>query len=142
MTVIQTAMTKRILVLGASSGLLATVMSIMYTSSYNSALGSNFSQIISTTGTTIASIIGCMLIAVGYILLKKRWTSDRMEGIFHCSLFILSFVSILGPFSANLPLDIESPELFPGLMIPMHFFPILSWLVLKSFFVKPNGYIS
>ena len=49
---------------------------------------------------------------------------------------ILTFASILGPFATKLPLDVEMPELFPGLTVPMHFFPALAWFTLKPLFIK------
>jgi hypothetical protein len=45
-------------------------------------------------------------------------------------------VSLAGAFGAKLPLDIEAPELFPGLVVPMHFFPALGWFTLKPLFFR------
>ena len=47
---------------------------------------------------------------------------------------VLSFASIISPISMSLPLDIESPELFPGLVVPMHFFPALAFFAISPFF--------
>jgi len=30
------------------------------------------------------------------------------------------------------------PELFPGLVVPMLFFPALAWFTLKPLFIKPG----
>src|SRR5215212_10280747 len=46
------------------------------------------------------------------------------------------FASILAPFAMKLPFDIETPELFPGLIVPMHFFPALAWFTLKPLFIR------
>jgi len=40
----------------------------------------------------------------------------------------------------SLPLDIEYPEMFPGLAITMHFFPAIIFFGLYPFFTKPRGY--
>jgi len=47
---------------------------------------------------------------------------------------ILSFASIIGAMDASLPLDIDFPELFPGLVVPMHFFPALAFFTFQPFF--------
>jgi hypothetical protein len=38
----------------------------------------------------------------------------------------------------SLPLDIEYPELFPGLVVPMHFFPAYAFLTIYPFFKQTN----
>ena len=80
-----------------------------------------------------ASLFGTMLMALGYGILKWRHWS-RMKGVLNILISILSFASILGPISMTLPLTIEMPEMFPGLVIPMHFFPVLAFLTIAPFF--------
>jgi hypothetical protein len=38
------------------------------------------------------------------------------------------------PISISLPLDIKFPELFPGLGVPMVFFPSLAWYTINPLF--------
>jgi hypothetical protein len=83
----------------------------------------------------LASLSGGVLAAVGY------WAADKLlkakgEIVFNLVFSILSFATLLAPFAAKLPLDIEAPELFPGMVIPMHFFPALAWFTLKPIFIK------
>jgi hypothetical protein len=80
-------------------------------------------------------ILAGLLASTGYGLLTK-WLPRAGEIIFNFVLVILTFASILGPFATKLPLDIEMPELFPGLTVPMHFFPALAWFTLKPLFIK------
>ena len=63
-----------------------------------------------------------------------KWKGAKMIGWLNVLIAVLSFVSIIGVLGMVLPLDIESPEMFPGLAIPMHFFPALAFFAVKPFF--------
>jgi hypothetical protein len=128
-------MLKRSLALGIVSGLLAGIASLVYAKVYHSSLGADFSKVARTVGILAGSIFGTILAALGYWILNK-WLKDKGEIVFNFLFVLLSFASIAGPFAAKLPLDLEAPELFPGLVIPMHFFPVLAWLTLKPLFLK------
>jgi len=60
----------------------------------------------------------------------------KTDMVFNLLFVVLTFASILRPIGFIMPLDQESPELFPGLAVPMHFFPALGWFALKPFFGK------
>ncbi len=129
-------MLKRLLFLGIVSGLLAGVAAIIYQKVYSTALSVDFSAVVKTAAIPIATIVGCLLAALGnwvlYLLLKSK-----SEVIFNLLFAILSFASIAPAFGAKLPLDSPAPpELLPGLVIPMHFFPIMAYLVIRPLFIK------
>jgi len=128
-------MFKRSLFLGIIAGLLAGVASVVYQRVYFSSLGADFTKVASPMSIIAASTIGCILASIGYWLLTK-WLKNTGEVIFNFVFVILSFASILAIFAAKLPLDLETPELFPGLTVPMHFFPALAWFTLKPLFIK------
>ena len=128
-------MLKRSLLLGVVSGILAGVAAIIYQKVYSSSLGVNFAVIVKPAGVFITNIAGCLIAALGYWILDK-WLRNKTDIVFNFIFAILSFASILPAFAAKLPLDTASPELFPGLVIPMHFFPALAWLTLKPIFIK------
>ncbi len=130
-------MFKKIIFLGLVSGLLAGIAALVYANVYNSALGTDFSQIVKPTGIMMTSLIGCLLAAVAYYF-SNRWLKNTGEIIFNLVFVLLTFASILGPFATQLPLEIEMPELFPGLTVPMHFFPALAWFTLKPLFIRPE----
>ena len=46
------------------------------------------------------------------------------------------FMSLLWPIAFRFKPPIDSVDLFPGMVIPMHFFPALSWYTLKPFFFR------
>lgn len=130
-------MFRKLLLLGIVAGVLAGLTSLIYQKVYTTSLGVDFSKIVMPAGIVIACVVGCLVAAVGYWLLNK-WLKSKTEIVFNFIFVILSFASILGAFAAKLPLDTNSPELFPGLVIPMHFFPVLAWLTLRPLFIKNN----
>jgi hypothetical protein len=78
-------------------------------------------------------VFGCMLMASGNAVLLRLGKLKWM-GWFNILVAVLSFASIISPISMSLPLDINNPELFPGLVVPMHFFPALAYFTLAPFF--------
>ena len=128
-------MIKKSLLLGAASGILAGIASIIYQKVYAATLGTDFATIAKPVGIIASSLIGGLIAAVGFWLLDK-WLKSRGEIVFNLVFTILSFASILPALAFRLPVDIEMPELFPGLVIPMHFFPALAWFTLKPLFIK------
>jgi hypothetical protein len=131
-------MFKKLFLLGIASGILSAIAALIYNKIYFTAMAVDFSKIINPL--SIVSIcLGAGIIASVAYTIFHRWLKSKTDIIFNPIFAILSFATVMSPFSAKLPLDIQSPELFPGLAIPMHFFPVLAWLVLKPlFFKKPE----
>lgn len=128
-------MLKKLLLLGAVSGSLSAVAAIIYQKVYAASLGENFIQIAKPFNIFAINIIGGLLASTGFWLLHK-WLKSNTEIVFNLLFSLLSFLSIIPAFGFRLPVTIETPELFPGLVIPMHFFPALAWLTLKPIFIK------
>jgi hypothetical protein len=128
-------MIKKSLLLGAVSGILAGVAGVVYQKVYAASLGADFVGIAKPVNIVMTTIIGGLIAAVGFWLMDK-WLKGKGEIAFNLVFAILSFASILPAFAFRLPFDIESPELFPGLVVPMHFFPALAWFTLKPLFIK------
>jgi uncharacterized membrane protein len=128
-------MFKKLLLLGLVSGVLAAVAALIYQKIYVNSLGADFSAIVKPVNIVIVCTLAGLLASTGYGLLTK-WLPRAGEIFFNFVLVILTFASILGPFATKLPLEIEMPELFPGLTVPMHFFPALAWFTLKPLFIK------
>lgn len=95
----------------------------------------DFGKIVTPAGMFISSFIGTFLMSLGYFLLLK-WNKPHFLPIANILYSAISFGTIVGAIAFKLPLDAEFPELFPGLTIPMHFFPALSFLALAPFFIK------
>lgn len=127
---------KSTLILGAISSTLASIACIIYAKIYSETQLVDFSKVANNISFILSSSIGCFLMASGYKLILA-WKGENTLGWINIIYSVLSFASIIGVIGYNLPLEIEFPEMFPGLVIPMHFFPILSFLTVYPFF-KPN----
>lgn len=123
--------------MGIAGSLLSSLASIIYLNIYKEAFMVDFSKIAGTSNIIAACAIGCFLMAIGYNLAIK-WTGTKYIGWLNIAYSVISFATIAGVFGFNLPLDTESPELFPGMIIPMHFFPVLSILTIIPFFKLIN----
>ena len=134
-------MSKRIFFWGLSAGVLSTVASIIYNRIYFFAMEADYSRLINAGSLASINLLSCLFAATGFWLMKK-WFSNKAEVIFNFTFTILSFASIIIPIAATLPLEVGSPELFPGLAVPMHFFPAMAWYTLRPLFVinaAPNN---
>ena len=95
----------------------------------------DFSQVINASSIIGASVFGCMLMSIGYMALIK-WGKLQWIGWLNILIVTLSFLTIFLPVAMRLPLDVDFPEMFPGLVIPMHFIPALTFLTISPFFYK------
>ena len=128
-------MFKKALLLGIVSGLLAGVAGVIYAKIYYTANEADFSKVASTVSILAASLFGGVLAAVGYAL-ADRLLKTKGEIVFNLIFTLLSFASLLLPIGHRFSPPIDTPELFPGMVIPMHFFPALGWYTLKPLFIK------
>ena len=120
---------------GILAGVLAAIASVVYNNVYTAALVVDFSKVVNIGGIIGTSIFGCVLASFGYHFFSKMVRSNT-DVWFNTVFLVLTYASCVGPFSASLPMDIQSPELFLGLTIPMHFFPIMFWLAVKPLFLN------
>lgn len=127
--------------LGLSTGIFSFVACIVYDRIYFFALEANFSKLVNAASLAGINLLAGMFAALGYWTMKK-WFRNKTDIIFNLCFTILSFAAIIVPISINLPLDIQNPELFPGLTIPMLFFPAIAWYTLKPFFIKETHHQS
>jgi len=128
-------MFKKALTLGIVSGLLAGLAGLIYAHLYYSINEADFSKVASSIRIVASSLAGGVLAAIGFWALNK-WLKDKGEIVFNLLFATLSFVSLLTPIAFKLPTSMETPELFPGMVIPMHFFPALAWFTLKPLFIR------
>lgn len=124
---------KKIFQQGGIACILSACAGLIYFKIYQTSLDTHFDKILNRGSIIGASIFGCMLIATGYALLL-RFKKQNWAGGLNLLIAILSFASVVSPISMKLPLDIASPELFPGLAVPMHFFPAFAFFCLAPFF--------
>lgn len=118
-----------------ATGIFASVASIIFNKVYIFAFEISFGKLVNY-GTLIGwNVAACLLAGFGYWAAKK-YLPRKADIVFNIIFTLLSFASIYIPMTISLPLNIQNPELFPGLVIPMHFFPVVGWFTLKPIFLK------
>jgi hypothetical protein len=130
-------MLRKLLLLGLVSGILAGLLSVIYAKFYTHYLGVDFSTIATPVKIMLSSVLGCLVAAIGFWLLHK-FLGSKTEAVFNLLFTIVSFATLFGAIAAKLPLELQSPELFPWLVFPMHLFPVLGWLTLEPLFFPPR----
>jgi hypothetical protein len=125
---------KRHLYHGLTSGIMASMAAIVYSRIHHFTTLADFSTVINS-GTIISlNLIVCLIFSIGYFYFSKiRFKRGILA--FHLLISILSFSAVIIPISIILPLSVKNPELFPGLAVPMVFFPALAWFTFKPLFV-------
>lgn len=124
---------RKTLLLAGISSVLSITACLIYNKIYSGSFYVDFSKVLSPTSVIMTCLVGCTLMSLGYALVM-RWRPSVNIGWINIVYTILSFASIIMVLSFKLPLEIEFPELFPGLAIPMHFFPVLAFLTIVPFF--------
>lgn len=115
------------------SGILASVAAIIYSRIYFFATEADFSKVLNPISLTALSLFICIAAALlNYGL--TRLLKKRGEIVFNFLFSILSFAAVMVPISISLPLSVKLPELFPGLAVPMVFFPAIAWYTVNPFF--------
>jgi hypothetical protein len=128
-------MFKRVFFWGLIAGILAFVAAIIFKRIHEFATYTDFSQVLSLPVLLSLNIGICLVASLLYWGLLK-WLGKRGEVIFNFVFVLSLFASITLSFALTLPLNIQFPELFPGLSVPMHFFPALAWFTLRPLFVS------
>jgi hypothetical protein len=129
-------MYKRIFFQSLLAGVLAAIACIIYNRIYFFATEADFSRVLNILSMTGYSIMICLI--AGFIYWAfSIWLKKKGLIIFNFLFSILSFAAVIIPISVSLPLDIEFPELFPGLAVPMVFFPLIAWYTVQPLFTRP-----
>lgn len=122
---------------GLTSGVMAAVAAIIYSRIHFFATQADFSAIVNP-GTMISlNLIACLVFSILYYFFTGKSKKGRIV-TFHLLISILSFAAVIIPISISLPLSVRNPELFPGLTVPMIFFPALSWFTFKPLFIPDS----
>ncbi|HTD97939.1 MAG TPA: hypothetical protein VK668_01580 [Mucilaginibacter sp.] len=130
-------MFKRIFFHGLAAGILSAIAAAGYNRFYIFATETDFSKVLNYASLTGLSLAVCMVATFLYYGLTK-WLPKRGEIVFNFIFSIASFACVIIPIAITLPLNIESPELFPGLAAPMVFFPAIAWYTLRPLFEIKN----
>jgi hypothetical protein len=128
-------MFKKIFFYSITAAVLSALSCFIYNRIYFFATEADFSKVLNTGTIVGINLIACLIAGAGYWALTM-WLKKTGEVIFNFAFAILSFASVIFPISMSLPLDVKTPELFPGLAVPMHFFPALAWFTIRPLFIK------
>ncbi len=118
------------------AGLLASIAGLIYNRIYLFATEVDFSRVLNTRSIIGLNMMVCLLAGILYWAMVK-WLKQKGEIVFNFLLSIISFACVMIPISITLPLKIQMPELFPGLAVPMVFFPAMAWYTIKPLFILP-----
>ena len=130
-------MFKKDFIHGIIAGILASIAGIIYSHVYFFANEANFSSIVNIYSIIGLNVSACIVIAFIHAA-SVKWLKKNAELVFNLVLSVLSFSLIVIPLSITLPLNIQFPELFPGLVVPMLFFPSIAWFTLNPLFDRPE----
>jgi hypothetical protein len=123
---------------GILASILSSVAGIVYQHIYRFAYEVDFSKVLGIPKIIGFSLLVCMLaVFLNYIFC--RLFSKGGEVVFNFLFSTLSFACVMIPISITLPLNIQFPEMFPGLAVPMVFFPVIAWFTVSPLFAnKPE----
>jgi hypothetical protein len=130
-------MFKKDFIHGIIAGILASIAGIIYSRVYFFANEADFSVLINPVIIIGLNLSGCILIAAVHALFLKLLRKNG-ELVFSLFLSVFSFALIVVPISISLPLTVKFPELFPGLAVPMLFFPAIAWFAINPVFNLPK----
>jgi hypothetical protein len=126
-------MFKKYFLNGLAAGIFSGLAAFFYYRIYVDALEVSYGSIVTPAGIFSVSLFAGMLIALFCFGIDKLFKKE-MPVLTNFLLTGGTLVSIIIPFMISLPLDMEHPELFPGLVVPMQLFPVLGWFMFKPMF--------
>jgi hypothetical protein len=126
-------MFKKIFFHALLASVITALAAIIYDRIYFFATEADFSKIINIGSIISLSAIVCFCMGFAYYGIARLFKS-KAAIVFNFLFSILSFCAVMYPISVSLPLDIKFPELFPGLAVPMVFFPLLAWHTVRPIF--------
>ena len=115
------------------AGILASVAGIIYNRIYYFATEADFSRVLNTGSIIALNMMVCLVAGMLYWALAKS-LKKKGDVVFSFLFSIVSFGCVIIPISISLPLQVKLPELFPGLAVPMVFFPAMAWYTVKPLF--------
>jgi hypothetical protein len=117
------------------AGILAAVAANIYNQIYFFATQVDFTAVLNPVSITALNI-GISLIAGLLYWLHVTLFKDKGPVVFNFVYSVGSFACVIIPIAFSLPLSQPFPELFPGLAVPMVFFPVISWMTIDPLFQK------
>jgi hypothetical protein len=127
--------TKTLFIQSLVAGILAAIAANIYNQIYFFATEIDYSNIINVVSLISLNIIISLLAGILYGLLTALFKTKGAI-IFNFVYSVGSFACVIIPIAMTLPLSTPNPELFPGLTVPMVFFPVIAWMTIDPLFKK------
>ncbi|NOT73599.1 MAG: hypothetical protein HOP08_01635 [Cyclobacteriaceae bacterium] len=128
-------MTRTVFIQSLVAGILAAIAANIYNQIYFFATQVDYSAIINPLNLVLMNLVVSLLAGLLSSGLTKLFNA-RGAIAFNFIYSIVSFASLIIPLAITLPLSTPFPELFPGLTVPMVFFPVISWMTIDPLFKK------
>jgi len=128
-------LTKTIFIQSLVAGILAAIAANIYDRIYFFATQIDYSNIINPVSLIGFNLAVSLIAGLLYWLLTSLFKS-KGPIIFNFVYSVGSFACVIIPISITLPLSTQFPELFPGLTVPMVFFPVIAWMTIDPLFKK------
>jgi len=128
-------LTKNLFIHALVAGILAAIAANIYNQIFFYASQVDFSNILNPVSITALNIGVSLAAGVLYWLLVVLFRS-KGPIIFNFVYAMGSFASVLIPMMYTLPLSQQYPEMFPGLSVPMVFFPVIAWMTIDPLIKK------
>jgi len=126
---------KKVLIQSLVAGILAAIAANIYNQIYFFATQVDYSNIINIYSLVGLNLLVSLVAGLLYWLLTMFFKSTGAT-IFNFVYSVGSFACVIIPIAITLPLSTPFPELFPGLTVPMVFFPVIAWLTIDPLFKK------
>lgn len=128
-------MTKTLFIQSLVAGILAAIAANIYNRIYFFATQIDYSNIVNVVGIISINLFVSILAGLLYWLLTALFKS-KGPIVFNFMYSMGSFACVIIPITMTLPLSTPYPELFPGLTVPMVFFPVIAWMTIDPLFKK------
>jgi len=127
--------TRVIFIQSLVAGILAAIAANIYNQIYFFATEIDYSAIINPASLIGLNLLVSLFAGLIYLLLTTLFRTHGAT-IFNFVYSVGSFACVIIPISITLPLSVAFPELFPGLAVPMVFFPVIAWMTIDPLFKK------
>ena len=128
-------MKKAVFIQSLVAGILAAIAANIYDRIYFFATQVDYSGLINPltlVGLNIFVSLFAGLLYTGLTYFFKRKGAIAFNFVYSVG----SFACVIIPIAFTLPLSQPFPELFPGLAVPMVFFPVIAWMTIDPLFRK------
>ena len=131
-------MTRTVFLQSLVAGILAAIAANIYHQIYFFATEIDYSAIINPVSLIGLNLLVSFFAGIAFVLLTTLFKKQGAV-IFNFVYSVGSFACVIIPIAITLPLSTPFPELFPGLTVPMVFFPVIAWQTIDPLFKKDKG---